>query len=194
MTTSGRIEYMSRMHRVGTTSDSSKERVTTAVESNGQILLRYFSRRTATASDAADLLGETFLVIWRRASSMPYDDDQSRMWMFGIARRVLSTHRRSSTRRHAAEERLRDDPTASALARANGAAATSTDDLADHVRLLVNDLDEIDRELITLVHWEGLTIYEAAALLGRNPSSMRSRYSRTKERLYRALTESGDIV
>jgi RNA polymerase sigma-70 factor (ECF subfamily) len=72
--------------------------VSALVERETGSLLNYFLRRTVTAEDAADLLGETFLVIWRRERSMPADVTQARMWMFGIAKKVLSGQRRSSTR------------------------------------------------------------------------------------------------
>lgn len=50
------------------------DRISAVVESHAPDLLAFFMRRVATAEDAADLLGEALLVIWRRAGSIPADD------------------------------------------------------------------------------------------------------------------------
>lgn len=50
-------------------------------------------------------------------------------------------------------------------------------------------LRESDRELVTLVHWDGLTLAQAASLIGMNPSTARTRYARAKERLASRLEQ-----
>ena len=50
-------------------------------------------------------------------------------------------------------------------------------------------LPDAQRELVMLVHWDGLSIAEAAGVLGLNPSTARSRYSAAREQLRSALTE-----
>jgi RNA polymerase sigma-70 factor (ECF subfamily) len=69
-------------------------------------LLRYFTRRVSSPDDAADLVGETLVVLWRRERSVPTDATEARMWMFGVAQRVLSQHRRSAKRSRQLGERL----------------------------------------------------------------------------------------
>lgn len=66
----------------------SGDRVVAMVEAASPDLLVYFLRRVDAPEDAADLLGEALLVIWRRAASIPSDDQEARMWMFGIARNL----------------------------------------------------------------------------------------------------------
>jgi DNA-directed RNA polymerase specialized sigma24 family protein len=72
-------------------------------------LLSYFERRVGVREDAADLLGETLLVLWRRSSDIPASDIEAAMWLFGVARRVLAGHRRGGKRRLALAERLRNE-------------------------------------------------------------------------------------
>ncbi len=52
-------------------------RVEKAVREHAPGILAYFSRRVEPGHDAADLLAETLLVVWRRASSLPTDDEVS---------------------------------------------------------------------------------------------------------------------
>src|SRR5437764_8674339 len=56
-------------------------------------VLAYLVRRTETAEEAADLLGEVYLVAWRRMEQLPRDAE-ARLWLFGVARRLLANHRR----------------------------------------------------------------------------------------------------
>lgn len=63
---------------------------------NAADLLSYFGRRVRIPADAADLLSETFVVAWRRGDRMPADPEQARMWLFGVARRVLANAARGS--------------------------------------------------------------------------------------------------
>jgi RNA polymerase sigma-70 factor (ECF subfamily) len=148
-------------------------------------LLSYFERRVDVREDAADLLGETLLVLWRRSSDIPASDVEAGMWLFGVARRVLAGHRRGGKRRLALAERLRNE-----LAVTSGV----TDEVADHVRAAVRALPERDRELVGLVHWEGFALAEAAAILGIRPGAARMRYQRARVRLVNELNVSREAA
>jgi len=156
-------------------------RVQELVEASAADLLAYFVRRVEVREDAADLLSETLLVIWRRASRLPADKGEARLWMFGVARNVLSTHRRGNRRRSALHDRLRDELSGVAV---DGQAEDGPDVVAA-VRLL----DPLDQELVRLVFWDGFTQAEAAALLGMRENTVRSRTHRARQRLREALTE-----
>lgn len=149
-----------------------------ALEQTADDLLRYFERRVHVPADAADLLNDTMLQAWRRADDCPEDTMRQRMWLFTIAANVLSNHRRSSTRRLRLANRLREHFTA--------------EPAPDHaepsaVRDAVRRLHDSHRELVMLIHWDGLTIMEAAELLGLNPSTARSRYAAARSSLREAL-------
>jgi RNA polymerase sigma-70 factor (ECF subfamily) len=55
------------------------------------------------------------------------------------------------------------------------------------VRDLVRRLPDPQRELVTLIHWDGFSIREAAELLGLNPSTARSRYATARDALEQSL-------
>lgn len=131
------------------------------------------------AEDAADLLGEALLVIWRRMASMPQDDREARMWMFGIARNLLMTHGRTTRRRSALQDKLRHQVRESV--------ETSPGDTLD-VRAALSRLSELDQEIIRLTYWDGFTQTEAAQVLGMPDGTLRSRHHRARESLRRMLT------
>ena len=154
-------------------------------------LLAYFSRRVSPQADAADLVGDTLLVLWRRARSIPDNDDEGRMWMFGIARNVLVTHRRGLSRRLALADRLRDEISilTNSGARDGRAEATPDDDRLEAVVSALAELSAPDREIVMLVHLDGFTLVEAGRLLHLRATSARSRYHRARNRL-RAIVET----
>ncbi|HET9559031.1 MAG TPA: sigma-70 family RNA polymerase sigma factor, partial [Actinomycetota bacterium] len=58
---------------------------------------RYARRRCATATDADDVVAETFAIAWRKLDRIP--DAEPLPWLYAVARRVLANHRRGSGRR-----------------------------------------------------------------------------------------------
>lgn len=146
-------------------------------------LLNYFLRRVGDPADAADLLGDTMLVICRRSRSIPVDQSEARLWAFGVARKTLSGRRRATRRRTALQERLRTELSGST--QRGYAEPESNADL--HCAL--EGLDQLDREIIRLVHWEGFAQEEVATILGRPAGTIRSRYTRARAALRSQLRD-----
>ena len=145
-------------------------------------LLAYFGRRLQDHEDAADALGETLLVLWRRRSRVPDDVEGTRQYAFGIARNVLASARRGRMRRRQLADRISEQ-----LAVAWSEHPPSTD--AD-LETALGTLGERDRELVLLVAWEGFGVAEAGAVLGLKPDAARQRYSRARTRLRTELGAS----
>lgn len=155
-----------------------------ALRVNADDLLAFFERRVEPRVDAADLLAETMLQAWRRKDATPASATEARMWLFGIARNVLSNHARGKRRRLALGDRLR----------ANLQPPETTPESAVTVRNAIARLRPDQRELVMLVHWEGFNLAEAAAILGINPSTARSRHAVAKEELRTLLTSTHDAT
>ncbi|PPH70983.1 sigma-70 family RNA polymerase sigma factor [Rathayibacter sp. AY1D4] len=153
--------------------------ITALVEREAADLLRYFARRTASPEDAADLLSDTLLILWRKERSIPEDETRARMWAFGVARRVLSGQRRTATRRSALVERLAEELRITPPAPA--------DDAAEDVRAAIAQLKPVDQEIITLVYWDGFSLAEAAEILSLRAATVRSRHARARATLREAL-------
>ncbi|TDC67701.1 sigma-70 family RNA polymerase sigma factor [Actinomadura sp. GC306] len=139
-------------------------------------ILGYVLRRCSSPDDAADIVAETFTIAWRRLDEIPAGD-RARLWLYGVARRVLANHWRGEARRRRRTTSLREeiasvdaDPVeASAIAEAFGG------------------LSDDDRELLGLVAWEGLDHAAIAAVLGCSAGAARVRLHRARKRFSRAL-------
>jgi RNA polymerase sigma-70 factor, ECF subfamily len=136
-------------------------------------LLAYLTRRTP-AEDAADLLAEVYLVAWRKRADLPAGEER-RLWLFGVARRLLAEHRRYAGKRADAE----------AESAAPGTPDGSNDSRGEAVRHALESLSDIDRELVTLTTWEGLSPAEAARVVGITAGTARVRLHRARARLAR---------
>ena len=149
-------------------------------------LLAYFGRRLRDSEDAADALGETLLVLWRRRSRVPGEPEAMRQYAFGIARHVLTSARRGRLRRRALADRLAEE-----LAVARSEAPSASD---PELTTALAALTEWDRELVLLVAWEGFGVAEAGVVLGLKPDASRQRYARARARLRQLLTASEEFT
>jgi len=142
-------------------------------------LLVYFERRVPRDA-APDLVAETMMTAWRRLAVTPSDFVEARMWLFGIARNVLNNANRGARRRTRLADRLRD-------------LRQDSDDIAPPADEGAAVRDAIDRlppelaDLIKLVHWEGMTLAQAAEILAISASTAQRRYVRAKAALRAAL-------
>lgn len=134
-----------------------------------------YVRRRAEPDLVDDVVAETFLVAWRRLDEVPVD---ARPWLLGVARKTLSTQRRSTARRQALVARLEW---------AQGSAERSDQSGELRVAEALMRLSEKDREAITLVAWDGLSSGEAALVVGQSPIAFRVRLHRAKRRLRERL-------
>ncbi|MDF5758985.1 RNA polymerase sigma factor [Spongiactinospora sp. TRM90649] len=147
-------------------------------------LLGYVRRRTDSPDDAADALAETFATAWRRADDLP-EGEQARLWLYGVARRVLANQRRGESRRSALAERLRAELAEWDRTEPEGPSAPQA------VRDAFARLGEADRELLSLAVWEGLTSGQIATVLGCSGGAARIRLHRARKRLAAELACAG---
>ena len=130
----------------------------------------YVLRRTDSPDDDADVIAETFLACWRRLGDVP-DGGSTRLWLYGVARRVLANHHRAGRRRTALAGRLRADLAAAYRAREYSGELTT-------ITAAFRSLPAADRELLALAAWERLTTRQIAAVLGCSPNAVRIRRHR----------------
>jgi RNA polymerase sigma-70 factor, ECF subfamily len=142
-----------------------------------------YTRRRCDRSEAEDVLAEVFLVAWRRLESIPPHD--ARVWLLGVARRVLSNKRRGTARRAALHSRLAESQPR------DGGVFPDANVGDSHVLQALASLDEGDRELLLLLGWEQLDRYEAARVLEIRPGTLSVRLHRSRRRFARALAATG---
>lgn len=155
------------------------EALSAALRDHGADILRYLQRREP--DHAADLLGDTMLVAWRRRADAPRDPSELRPWLFGIARMSLRGHGRDNGRRLRLTEKVA----------AHAPIPSEPDDaLALDVRQAIAALPVKQRELVELVHWEGMTLADAATVVGVNASTARGRYAKARQSLEATLASA----
>jgi RNA polymerase sigma factor (sigma-70 family) len=149
-------------------------------------VLGYLARRSRTPEDAADLLAEVYLIAWRRIDDVP-TGEEARLWLFGVARRVLANHHR----RARTESGL-----ATALEASLRSAPLTLDADADPTSGVVAEalarLSAKDRELLTLSAWEDLSPAEIAVVLGQRVGVVRVRLHRARKNLRAKLSALPD--
>ena len=147
-------------------------------------ILGYALRRCDGPEDAADVVAETFAITWRRMDAVP-SGDQARLWLYGVARNVLANYRRGVARRHDLSMAV-----ASEVSHLYEPSAEDSAELGSIGRAFRN-LPADDRELLSLVAWEGLDHGEIAAVLGCSRNAVRIRLHRARKRLNRELETAG---
>jgi RNA polymerase sigma-70 factor (ECF subfamily) len=147
-------------------------------------LLGYALRRCECPEDAADVVAETFAIAWRRRHAVPRGD-QARLWLYGVARNVLANQRRGAVRRRGLA--------AAVAAQVADWTVPSAEDSAEvgTVARVFRALPDDDREVLSLVAWEGLDPGEIAKVLGRSRNAVRIRLHRARKRLARDLVTAG---
>ena len=152
-----------------------------------QAVQRFVARRVDSPEDAADLTAEVFLAAIHASRAYRGDAAAPRAWLYGIARRVVASHHRSTARALRAVHRigtrdlLDDDATDRIVARIDSHRA------AREVFRSLAALPERQRAVVELVAVDGLSLTEAAAALGISAGNARVRYHRARQRLALAL-------
>lgn len=162
-------------------------------EAMGQVFDRHADRiygfcfrRTASWVVAEDAMATTFLEVWRiRARATAHDGDLL-PWLYGVAANVCRNHLRAARRQGALRGRLQ------AVSKDHADHADHADDVAarvDDERRMATLLDAAaglshrDRQILTLVAWEGLSYQQVSAALDIPVGTVRSRLSRSRARL-----------
>jgi len=150
---------------------------------------RFVSRRVTDPHLAADLTAEVFLAAIDSADSYRPDRGAPRAWLAGVARNVVAAEFRRQSRDRAAVRRVsgRRLLDADALGRIE-----ERIDAEREVRKLYDALASLprrDRALMELVYVDGLSVTEAADVLGVKPGTARVRLHRSRARLHIPLTQ-----
>jgi RNA polymerase sigma-70 factor (ECF subfamily) len=141
-----------------------------------------YVRRRAPQDAVDDIVGETFLVAWRRLDCVPVEQLP---WLLAVARNVLATQRRGAVRRSALTLRV---------GRAAGSRSEAPvsdrleSDVDGRLQTALARLAPKDREALTLIAWDGLQPHEAAVVVGDSAGAFRVRLHRARQRL-RALLD-----
>jgi RNA polymerase sigma-70 factor (ECF subfamily) len=150
----------------------------------------YLTRMSGSPTNASDLVQETFLRMHRARATFATGGAVV-PWAYAIARNVALDHARSSRLRET--ERLPSDP---GLEPSDGAGDAEAEAIASQARGVVNrvlaSLPATQRDAFILLRYEGLSVQDAAAVLGATPTAVKLRAFRAYEALRAALDPSGE--
>jgi RNA polymerase sigma factor (sigma-70 family) len=142
-------------------------------ERHYRAVLAYALRR-AEEADAHDVVADTFLVAWRRFDDLP-PVNHVLPWLLAVARRTLANQRRSRAR---ADRLVLSLPANQPTARIGESHA---------VVEALSRLRPLDREVLLLTAWDGLTHQEIAQMFGCSANAVAIRLHRARASLAREL-------
>jgi RNA polymerase sigma-70 factor, ECF subfamily len=148
-------------------------------------VLAYALRRTEDRGRAEEVASETFLIAWRRIDAVP---EEPLPWLLGTARKVLANQRRTARRRQLNEPRVGLDP-----ADVPQPGPPPFERIAERQALAAAfaALGDNDREVLSLIAWDGLEVREAAKVMGCTAPVFSVRLHRARRRLLKELEASG---
>lgn len=142
-------------------------------------------RLTGSHEDAVDIAHDCFMTLIREPGRFDPTRASLRTYLLAITRNLSVSHHRRTRRQtnldavdEAEQGRAPHDPQTQAIRR----------DLARHVRSAVLALPAMQREAIVLVEYEGLTIAEAAAVVGADLGAVSARLHRARAALRQKLS------
>jgi RNA polymerase sigma factor (sigma-70 family) len=149
---------------------------------------RYVARRLG--QDAAeDIVAETFLLAFRQRDSYDSGRADARPWLYGIATNLIGRHRRAEVRLYRALARTGADPVMEAFTdRVDD--RVSADAAGRRLAACLARLPEELRDTLLLVAWGDLSYEQVAGALGVPAGTVRSRVSRARSKLRRALGDT----
>ena len=170
-------------------------------------ILAYAVRRVAPAEDAADVVADVFTTAWRRIDQVP-GAPADRLWLYGVAQRVVAGRRRSARRLFHLTARLRADagtwplgqpgpgqpglgqpgPGQPGPGQPGLGQPGLRDAMSDRVVAALDRLSGREREALQLVLWDELSHADAAQVLGCSANAVAIRVHRAKARLRRELS------
>ena len=156
-----------------------REEAERLVREHGQAVYRLAYTRTGSREDAEDITQETFLRLVR--ASPPFrDQDHCRAWLLRVAANCAGDLFRAPWRK-------RDRP----LEEAEGVPAPQPE--PGGVLEAVLSLPESYHLPVHLFYYEGMSVEEIGAILGKRPGAVRTRLTRARAMLRDKLKEEYDV-
>jgi RNA polymerase sigma-70 factor (ECF subfamily) len=154
---------------------------------NLEAVRRFVARRVTDPHLAADLTAEIFLAAVDSASSYQPDRGVPGAWLIGVARHVVATEFRRQSRERAVANRISGRRLLDADSLIRIEERIDAERKARKVYEALASLPRRDRALMELVAIDGLSITEAAAVLGVKPGTARVRLHRSRARIQAQL-------
>ncbi len=166
--------------------DQRERQFNSLYQANYRPVQAYAVRRLGPSDDAADIVAEVFTTAWRRLADIP-PPPGDRLWLYGVARRVIAGRHRSARRLRGLFARLAASHRIEARR-----PAWAPDAVHDNLLAALCRLRPAEREALQLVLWEQLSHAEAAKVLGCSVNAVGIRVHRAKARLRDELAPASE--
>ncbi|GAA3680744.1 RNA polymerase sigma factor [Nonomuraea antimicrobica] len=167
------------------TSLRAPERFAELFDRHAAELHRYVVRRLGP-EPAEDVVAETFTRAFEKRHHYDLSRGEALPWLYGILTNVIGSHRRAEVRGYRALARTGEDPVAVAFDEqvvARVSASATRKRIADALARLGRG----ERDVLLLIAWGDLTYEETAQALGVPIGTVRSRLSRARRKVAKAL-------
>lgn len=148
-------------------------------------VFHYVYYRTSDRGLAEDLTSETFLRAWRRIDTFVWQGRDIGAWLVRISRNLLFDHMKSS--------RYKLEMTTAELVEPSQSQVKSTEDLVISAAVTAELLDHIkqlsadQQECLVLRFFEGMSVAETAAIMGKQVGAVKALQHRAVRRLTAAI-------
>lgn len=155
---------------------------------------RFVARRIADPHDAADVTADVFVAAIEASARYRADAGTPGAWLTGIARHVVAMHHRSASRRVRAVGRISGRALLDEESTARLAERIDAERDARRLHGSLSGLPQSQRAVVELVAVDGLSLGEAAMVLGITPGNARIRYHRARRTLAHALPPTSEVT
>lgn len=163
--------------------NAAERRFTLLYDAHFREILGYLVRRLDSISTAQDLTEDVFVVAWEKLDDVP-KEPESVFWLYGVAKRTLSNHRRKTARRSSIWEALRPRPQPAGDSPAEELVRNQD---CEAVHQALRALRLRDQEIIRLAYWDELPHAAIAEILGCSRPAVDVRLHRAVRRLGKAM-------
>jgi RNA polymerase sigma-70 factor (ECF subfamily) len=145
-------------------------------------LYRFILSRLNDPHEAADILHDTFMDVWRVAASFE-GRSQVRTWIFGIAyRKVIDAHRKRG------RVDLTDEVPETGEMEDSAEVSLGAAQEAEHLRYCMGRLSDDHRSAISLAFYEDMTCAQIAEVAGVPEGTIKSRLFHARKLLQHCLS------
>ena len=168
-----------------------------------KLVLRYQSqiyqlcfRMTGNADDAQDMAQEAFLKAWKHLSGFQFDSAFS-TWLYRLASNCCLDHLRSLKRKPTVSLTVENKENEDEILDVEDNAPSPeeiaiTNEERESLRLAMSQLEEEQRQLLTLRVVNDLSYTQIAEILNIKEGTVKSRLSRARENLRKKLVQIGN--
>jgi RNA polymerase sigma-70 factor (ECF subfamily) len=152
---------------------------------------RFVARRVEDPHRAADLTADVFLAALDSAASYDARRGPVIAWLYGVGRNAIAADARRRARELRTVRRIEGRRLVDAAALTRIEERLDAERESRRLHRAIAELPDADRALLELVSLDGLSITDAANVLGVKPATARVRLHRSRARVTARLHEMG---